>query len=289
MSCHLPFQKKVAAIGMLAEGSSIRGIERVLRIHRDTVVRLLHRIGEACETLMQTSMHDLTLGHVQVDEIWGFVGKKKRNVTELDNPKEVGDLWTFVALDSDTKLVPCYRVGKRELSEATAFLRDLASRTANRIQITTDGWRGYFEAMDRAFKSQVDYAQIIKVYKHDANRFRQPRRYSPGPVIGIEKMHVKGWPDLDLASTSYIESQNLTMRMHIRRLTRLTNAWSKKVKGFVASVALHFAYYNFVMKHTTINTTPAIAAGVADHIWTIEELVELESHEQERRIPANAG
>lgn len=261
-------------IGALVEGNSIRSIERMTGIHRDSIMRLGLRVGEACQTASDAILRDLNCGHIQVDEIWCYVGKKQRHVHVTDDESTVGDFWTWVAIDSDTKLVPSYVVGKRTAETANAFVTDLASRLANRVQLSSDGLRLYLEAIEAGFGGAVDYATIVKAYEAEPVG---PGRYSPPKVISQEKTQIVGLPDMDMASTSYVERQNLTMRMQMRRFTRLTNAFSKKPENLRAAVGLHFAYYNFVRVHQTIKTTPAIAAGVIKNRWTIRDLIGIAS------------
>jgi IS1 family transposase len=232
-------------------------------------------VGDACNKLMDETMRDLSCRRIQVDEIWTYVGKKQAQLRKRDNPNRVGDMWTFVALDADTKLIPTFRVGKRNLETATAFLGDLANRLTNRIQLSSDAMRGYVEAVERTFGAGVDYAQIVKIYEAEPIG---PGRYSPPHVVNTEKSFFMGNPDLQHVSTSFVERQNLTMRMQMRRFTRLTNAFSKKVENLKAAVALHFAYYNFVRVHNSLRATPAIAAGVTNRLWRLEDLVSIASN-----------
>jgi IS1 family transposase len=262
--------KQIAIIGALTEGSSIRAIERMTGVHRDTIMRLGVKVGKGCTNLMDSSMRNLTCNRLEMDEIWGFVGKKERNVTREDSP-EVGSVWTWCAIDSDTKLVPAFLVGDRSKACATAFAKDVASRMATRIQLTTDGFHGYAAAIEKSFGGNVDYAQIIKIY--GTYEFGE-RKYSTSGVLSSEKHVISGTPDVDLISTSYVERLNATTRTHMRRLTRLTLAFSKKRENFVAAVGLHFAYYNFVKRHNTLRCTPAMAAGVTNTTWSIGDLLE---------------
>ena len=216
-------------------------------------------------------MRDLGCKRIQVDEIWSYVGKKQRHLTVQDNPLTTGDMWTFVALDADTKLVPCYRVGKRTLPHAKAFLNDLSARLTNRVQLSSDSLSAYVEATENAFGEDVDYGQIVKSYEAAPIG---AGRYSPPHVIAANRNPVAGDPEWRHISTSYIERQNLTMRMSMRRFTRLTNAFSKKLDNLKAAVALHFAYYNFVRIHRSLKVTPVMAAGVSQTLWTIGDLIE---------------
>jgi IS1 family transposase len=272
MANNLPIEKQVAIIGNLCEGSSIRSIERMTGVHRDTIMRLGVKVGQGCTALMDQTMRNLSCDRLEMDEIWGFVGKKDRNVREGDD-SHVGSVWTFCAIDADTKLVSAFKVGKRTNETADAFVRDVADRMANRVQISTDGLKAYVNAVENAFGGSVDYAQIIKTYGQDeANN--NNRRYSPAQFVSCEKKVIIGDPDSDLISTSYVERLNATTRLHMRRLTRLTLAFSKKWENFEAAVGLHFAYYNFVKRHITVRATPAMAAGVAPRQWTVADLVE---------------
>lgn len=271
-------EDRTVVIGALVEGSSIRSIERQTCIYRNTIMRLGVRVGEECQRIMDAKMRNLSCKRLELDEIWGYVAKKQRHVDKKDPKTLVGDMWTFVAIDADTKLVPCYRVGKRDARTANAFLIDLAARLKSRVQISTDALKAYIDAVERGFGGEVDYGQIVKSYatkEGDETAGASQRKYSPPEVVKITKSVINGDPDMDLVSTSYVERQNLTMRMQIRRLTRLTNAFSKKLRNFKAAIGLHYAAYNFVRIHGTLKATPAMAAGVAERPWTIRELVEL--------------
>jgi IS1 family transposase len=263
--------KQAAVISALAEGSGIRQIERMTGVHRDTIMRLGVRVGQGCAKLLDQKMRDLSCQHLQLDEVWGFIGKKERHVRPDDDP-QYGDVWTFCAIDSDTKLVPSFKVGKRDRATANAFVSDVASRLRNRVQLSSDALKAYVEAVEVAFGCEVDYAQIIKTYVSDDSQIPE-RKYSPAEIVITEKRPIIGRPDMDLASTSYIERLNGTTRLHMRRLTRLTYAFSKKLENFQAAVALHFAYYNFVKRHNTLRCTPAMAAGIERDFWTVGNLI----------------
>lgn len=263
--------KKIAAISALAEGSSIRSIERMTGVHRDTIMRLGVKVGQGCAKVMDGKMRNLPCNRLEMDEIWGFVGKKERNV-RLNEPAPVGSVWTFCAIDAETKLVPAFKVGDRSIATATAFVRDVASRMSKRVQISTDGLQAYVGAIESAFGGEVDYAQIVKVYGQED--VSNNRRYSAPEFVSSEKKVIVGNPDERLISTSYVERLNATTRLHMRRLTRLTLAFSKKRENFEAAVALHFAYYNFVKRHNTLRCTPAMAAGVERNFWTVGDLLE---------------
>jgi transposase len=263
--------KQIQVIAALAEGSSIRAIERMTGVHRDTIMRLGVRVGEGCTALMDAKMRGLSCNRLEIDEVWGFIGKKESRLKSGDDPT-LGNVWTFCAIDAETKLVPSFLVDNSRGREATtAFMRDVASRMRNRIQVSTDSLRAYRDAVEAAWGSEVDYAQIIKVYGHEE---REQHRYSPPEVIGTEKTIIQGRPDYSLISTSYVERLNATTRLHMRCLTRLTHAFSKKLENFKAAVGLHFAYYNFVRRHNTLRCTPAMAAGVESTFWSVADLVE---------------
>ena len=265
--------KQIAVIAALAEGSSIRAIERITGISRNTIMRLGVRVGQGCARLLDAKMRDLTCHYLQFDEIWGFVGKKEKHRQIEDDPT-LGDVWTFCAIDSETKVVPSFKVGKRNHVTANAFVDDVASRLKNRPQISSDGLRAYVEAVENAFGMNVDFGMIIKNYGADKGEHHQERRYSAPEVTSMQKMEIMGRPDMDLVSTSHIERLNGTTRLHMRRLTRLTYAFSKKIENFEAAVALHFAYYNFVKTHGALRCTPAMAAGVERSFLTVGDLVE---------------
>jgi IS1 family transposase len=270
----LKTDQKIAVTAALAEGNSIRSIERMTGIHRDTIMRLGVRIGQGCARLLDEKMRNLDCKRLELDEIWGYVGKKARHVKEGDDPT-MGDVWTYCAIDADTKLVPSYHVsGTRNLEETTAFLTDLASRLNNRVQISTDAMNSYEDAIELAFGSQVDYAQIVKVYASEDGKYNQERRYSQPRIASSRKNWIMGSPDPNLVSTSYVERLNASTRLHMKRLARLTHAFSKKRENFEAAVALNFASHNFVKTHRTLKMTPAMAAGVTREFWSYGDLVE---------------
>ncbi|HVN97426.1 MAG TPA: IS1 family transposase [Syntrophorhabdaceae bacterium] len=266
----LSTEKQEMVIKGLVEGASIRSIERMTGVHRDTIMRLMVKVGKNCERIMNESMRSLKCENIQVDEIWCFVGKKQRHLTIEDNEQEVGDQWVFVALDSDSKLIPSYRVGKRSYQNTLAFLNDLSERLDNRVQLSSDSFKAYTDAVDQSFGSNVDYGQIVKSYEAEPIG---AGRYSPPHVVSAERMVISGNPWVRNISTSHVERQNLTMRMQMRRFTRLTNAFSKKLENLKAAVALHFAHYNFVRVHASLRMTPAMKAGITDHIWEVGELL----------------
>jgi IS1 family transposase len=269
----LKTEKKIAVISALAEGMAIRQVERMTGIFRDTIMNLGVKVGQGCARIMDERMRNLDCRNIQVDEIWGFVQKKKKNIKETDDPYQVGDAWTFVAVDADTKLVP-YRVGKRDSLTANAFVADLASRLKNRIQLSSDALPAYIEAVEQAFGSDVDYGQIVKTYKKNEHNTPE-HRYSPSKLVKIHTQVITGDPLPPFISTSYIERFNGTTRHHVKRLARLTLAFSKKMENFEAAVSLNFAYYNFVRTHGSLKCTPAMAAGVERSFWTVADLVEM--------------
>lgn len=267
----LSLDKQIQVLNMLVEGNSIRSIERMTGIHRDTIMRLGARAGTQCAHLLDMKLHNLAVEEIEVDELWCYVQKKQKRVTWKDNPREVGDQWVFVAIDPNTKLIPSFIVGKRSPENALALMRDLQWRTTRRFQLTTDGYRPYINAVEKTFAGGVDYTQLIKVYTGDE---KTRERYSPSDFVKSIPTRITGTPDPDKVSTSRVERQNLTMRMSIRRFTRLTNAFSKRLGNLKAAVALHFAHYNFMRVHKSIRVTPAMQAGLTDHIWSWEELLE---------------
>lgn len=273
MANNLSLEKKTAVIAALCEGASIRAVERMTGVNRQTVMRLGVKVGEACEKLQDEQMRELNCQHVQIDEAWGFIQKKQRQVTGADAGMFVGDVWVYVALDSQTKLVPCFLAGKRDWEHTEAFVASLSSRMKNRIQLSSDGMNQYLNVVESEFGAGVDYGQIVKTYA--SPEASEARRYSPPVVTAVKRVVISGNPDERKISTSHVERQNLTLRMHMRRLTRLTNAFSKKVENFRAAVGLHFAYYNYVKIHSSIRCTPAMAAGVSSRLWTVQDLVQL--------------
>jgi len=268
---NLSRDKQIAVVSALVEGCSIRSTERMTGVNRETIGTLLVRVGNGCSELLNDKMVNLDCDRLEIDELWAFVGKKQRHVTKNDDRSRVGDTWTFVAVDADTKLVPSFLVGKRDAACTQAFISDVAARLKNRVQISTDGLRSYIESIGEAFaETGVDYAQLHKTYEAEASG---PGRYSPPKVIATEKTPVFGAPVEELVSTSYVERQNLTVRMGVRRYTRLTNAFSKKIENHIAATALHFAHYNFVRRHQTLRVSPAMAAGVSATLWSVDDLL----------------
>lgn len=267
-------EKRVQIIRALVEGNSIRATARMCDVAFNTVLKLLPEIGKACADYQDRVFRNLPCKRIQCDEIWSFCYAKEKNLpAELQGKFGFGSVWTWVALDADTKLVPSWLVGDRTAETAAIFIEDLALRLANRVQLSTDGHRAYLNAITGAFGNDIDYATITKLYRNPPEG--DERRYSPGECCGVKKDDVKGYPDAKHISTSYIERQNLTMRMSMRRFTRLTNGFSKKIENHACAVALHYMHYNFCRIHKSLRVTPAMEAGVTDHVWSIEELAGL--------------
>ncbi len=269
--------KRAAILGMLVEGNSLRATTRLAGVSINTVSKLLMDIGAACAEYQDRALRDLPCKTIEADEIWSFVYSKQRNVPEdLKGVLGVGDVWTWTALDADSKLIVCWYVGGRQVEDAEAFMLDLSDHLLDRIQLTTDGHTAYPNAVGLAFRHNIDFAQLIKQY---ASPREGQARYSPAVCTGV-RVHVdRGKPDPAKISTSYVERQNLTMRMGMRRFTRLTNGFSKKLDNHMAAIALHFMHYNFARPHKSLADlyprTPAMAAGVADHVWTLTEIAGL--------------
>jgi IS1 family transposase len=270
----LSTEQRVRIVAALVDGCSIRATCRMMGVSKNTVVKLLVDIGAACESLMDRSMRNLPCRRLQVDEIWSFVGAKDANVSP-DHAGPTGSIWTWFAIDAETKIVPSWLVGSRDVFAAKQFMDDLAGRLANRVQLTSDGHGSYLTAVEDAFGGQIDYAMLVKTYGSDSSEKNPERRYSPAKVNGAKKRAIQGNPDPAHISTSYAERANLTLRMGQRRFTRLTNAFSKKLENHCHAIALHFAHYNFCRVHMTLGCTPAQAAGIADRVWTIADLVAL--------------
>jgi IS1 family transposase len=264
--------RKLTIVSALVEGTSIRSIERMTGVHRDTIMRLGLNVGNDCARFLDTRVKNVKAQKVQVDEIWTYVFKKQARISVDESAAGIGDRYVFVGIDAETKLVISHLVGKRDGASAYRLMRDLRERISTRIQLTTDGFKPYINAVDDAFGTDVDYAQLVKIYGQSSVGARG-NYYEPSKVIGAIPMRVMGMPRMAAVSTSYIERQNLTMRMQMRRLTRLTNAFSKKLDNLRAAIALHFAHYNFVRVHQTLRTTPAMAAGLTDRLMTLEELL----------------
>jgi len=269
----LPLSKRAQIVAALVEGNSIRATCRMTDTAKGTVLKLLVDLGHACEVYQRTALVNLNCKRIQCDEIWSFCYAKAKNVPEgMRDQEGVGDVWTWTALDPDTKLIVSYLVGTRNAYCANEFMEDVAGRLAHRVQLTTDGLHAYLQAVDGAFGLDVDFAQLVKIYGEGP---KAEKRYSPANYVRSEKRRISGDPAMDHVSTSHVERQNLTVRMSMRRFTRLTNAFSKKIENHEAAIALHFMYYNFCRVHQTLRVTPAMEAGVADHPWSFEEIIGL--------------
>jgi len=271
----LPTKTKTLIIKCLVEGMSIRSTSRIADVSRNTVTKLLVDAGKVCSDYQDKALRNLNCTRIEVDEIWSFVYAKKKNVPTAKNPPhQAGDVWTWTAICADTKLVPSWRLGDRTSATAIEFMDDLRSRLDNRVQLTSDGHKAYLEAVEGAFGGYVDYAQLVKIYGGSAD-LKSESRYSPGKCNGLLRNVIEGNPNPDNISTSYVERQNLTMRMSMRRFTRLTNAFSKKIENHAHAVALHFMYYNFCRIHQTLKVTPAMEAGVTNRLWDVGDIVKL--------------
>jgi len=268
---YIPQDKAILATRLLLEGNSIRSTERITGIDRTTIARLLVLAGERCEKLLADTITRVKVRDVEADEMWGFVGMKEKAKGSLHkNEDTLGDAYTYVALERNSKLIVAWHLGKRNRQDTLAFILKLRKATEGKFQLTTDGWPSYPDAVERVFGADIHYAQLIKVYGASSDG---EQRYSPAEVIDVEVVPRIGMPDFERICTSHVERQNLTMRMQIRRLTRLTNAFSKKWENLRAAIALHFAYYNFCRIHQTLRVTPAMEAGLTDHVWELKELL----------------
>jgi len=280
----LSLQKRAQIIGLLVEGNSMRAVTRLVGCSINTVTKLLEDVGAACAEFQGSAIRNINSKRVQCDEIWSFCYAKEKNIAPED--KGIlghGDAYTWTAIDADTKLVISWLVGRRDGDYAEAFITDLASRLAGRIQLTTDGWGPYVPAIEKVFSGAIDYAMLVKIYEGEGQK--DQRRYSPAGFVKSEKRRINGNPDVKEVSTSYVERQNLTMRMSMRRFTRLTNGFSKKIENLGHAVALHFMFYNFGRIHKTLRVTPAMEAGISDHVWSLEEIAALVKDE----APAKRG
>ncbi|HEX7888357.1 MAG TPA: IS1 family transposase [Ramlibacter sp.] len=267
----LSIQDRVQILNCLSEGMGVNATARVTGKSKNTVLKLLEEVGEACAAYQDRVMRGLRVNRLECDEIWSFVGAKQKNVTQ-DHPEEFGDCYTFTAIDAETKLMPCWLVGVRSPDCTYDFMADLASRIAGRVQITTDGWGAYVGAVETAFHDRVDHAVLNKSYEGGPSVVEGRRRYSPATFVKCSKESVCGNPDMNLASTSIVERSNLSLRMGNRRFTRLTNAFSKKMANHMHAISFYFMVYNFVKIHKTIKTTPAMEAGVTDFLWSMEDI-----------------
>lgn len=269
----LPLEKRTQIITLLVEGTSLRAISRIADVSFNTVLKLLPEIGAACQKYHDEHVRALQSTRVECDEIWSFIyGKDKNLPAEQRGKFGIGSVWTWVAIDAESKLVISYLVGNRDAEYAKVFMYDVASRLKNRVQLTTDGLKAYLEAVEENFGADIDFAQLVKMY---GKPIEGEHRYSPAECTGALKTPITGSPKTKYISTSYVERQNLTMRMNMRRFTRLTNAFSKKVENHAHAVALHFMYYNYCRIHKTLRVSPAMAAGIEKHLWTVEDLARL--------------
>jgi IS1 family transposase len=273
----LSLEERSRVVAALVEGNSLRAISRMTGTHRSAILKLLADLGRACSIYQDHAFRNLTSKRIQCDEIWSFVGAKQANATPKQKAQGWGDIWTWTALDADTKLIPCWYVGTRDAGAAYHFMHDLKARLANRVQLTTDGYGPYKVAVEDAFGTEIDYAMLVKIYGAPE---QTENRYSPAQCMGTRQAKVTGQPESGHVSTSYVERQNLTMRMSMRRFTRLTNGFSKKVENHEHAVALHFMHYNFCRIHQTLRVTPAMEAGLTDHVWSLEEVIGLLDSEQ---------
>lgn len=272
----LPIAKRAQILGLLVEGNSLRAASRLADCSINTITKLLVDVGAACSKYQDKTLRNLPCKNIQCDEIWAFCYAKQKNIP--DDRKGVfgyGDVFTWTALCADTKLIPCWHVGRRDGSAAKLFIDDLKGRLVNRVQLTTDGHKAYLNAVEKSFGAGIDYAMLVKLYGGETAGQGAERKYSPGECCGTITGTVCGNPDKAHVSTSYVERQNLTMRMGMRRFTRLTNGFSKKIENHAHAVALHFMYYNFGRIHKTLRVTPAMEAGISDHVWTLEEIAGL--------------
>lgn len=278
----LPIEKRAQILHLLVEGNSMRAASRIADVSINTVTKLLVDSGTACLAFQDEAIRNINSKRVECDEIWSFCQSKEKNVAEENKgQKGYGDCYTWTAIDADTKLAISWLVGRRDVEYAEAFMADLASRLAGRIQLTTDGYGPYVNAVEKMFAGAIDYAMLVKIYEESSKQ--DQRRYSPAGFVKAEKRRMNGTPDMDKVSTSYVERQNLTMRMGMRRFTRLTNGFSKKVDNLEHAVSLHFMFYNFARIHKTLRVTPAMEAGIADHVWSMEEIAALATVEAPKK------
>ncbi|MCI0706721.1 MAG: IS1 family transposase [Ignavibacteriae bacterium] len=275
----LPASKKTLILSHLVEGLSVRSIERLTGVHRDTIIRLMLSAGNVARDILDREMMNLDIKRIQVDEIWTYIGKKQKRL-RLGDPLEYGDAYTFVALDPDTKLIPAFSVGKRNSELSISFLSELKARIRSRFQLSTDAFSAYRDAVDYVFGEDIDYAQIHKRFSVPEKVIQGEHRYSPPDCVGITIKPITGFPVRKHISTSLVERQNLTIRMNMRRFTRLTNAFSKRLTSLKAALAIHFFHYNFVRVHRTLRVTPAMEAGLTNTIWSLEKLLYAHQYKQ---------
>lgn len=283
----LSAERRAQILGMMVEGNSIRAIVRMTGVSKNTIVKLLEDAGEAFLDYHDRNVRGITAKHVQCDEIWSFIGVKAKNraASRRAGDHTAGDVWTWVALDADSKLAISYLIGGRDAEYAMALMDDLRQRVTTRMRLTTDGHTPYLRAVEEAFGADIDYAILVKLYGEPPASPEAARRYSPTECVGARKSKITGNPDPRHVSTSYVERQNLTMRMAIRRFTRLTNAFSKKIENHAHSVAIHFMHYNFVRIHQSLRVTPAMAAGVTSKLWSLIDMVRVIEEWEERHAP----
>lgn len=270
----LPIEKRKQIINLLVEGNSLRSCSRIADVSINTVTKLLVDVGRACQEFHNNTVVNVKSERVQCDEIWSFCYAKQKNVSQ-DMPEGSGDVWTWTAFDADSKLIVSWYVGDREAGSAYEFMNDVADRLSNRVQLTTDGHKAYLSAVENAFNNDIDYAMLVKMYGGSEGTNQQEKKYSPAECTGCKKTRISGEPNEKFVSTSYVERQNLTMRMHMRRFTRLTNAFSKKLENHGYAIALHFVYYNFCNLHKSLSVTPAMQAGLTKRFMKIEDIVML--------------
>jgi IS1 family transposase len=268
----LSTEERSRVVAALVEGNSLRAVTRMTGVNRTTVMKLLADLGRACSIYQDRAFRNLHCNRIQCDEIWSFVGAKQKNASEEKKAEGWGDIWTWTAIDAETKLIPCWYVGTRDGGAAYHFMHDLAARLSHRVQLTTDGHKAYLAAVEDAFGTKIDYATLTKIYGEGP---KTEARYSPAQCMGTRVAVVSGQPESSHVSTSFVERANLTMRMGMRRFTRLTNGFSKKVENHEYAIALHFMHYNFCRIHQTLRCTPAMQAGVSDRLWSISDLCEL--------------
>jgi IS1 family transposase len=269
----LTTEKRRQVVAALVEGNGIRATVRMTGVSKNTIAKLLVELGAACTDYLDKALVNLNSKRIQCDEIWSFCYAKEKNVPqEMRGTFGYGDVWTWVGMDADSKLIVSWLVAGRDAGSAHGFMQDLAKRLSNRVQLTTDGHRVYLNAVENAFGSNIDYAMLVKIYGNEAAK---ESRYSPAECIDCKQIAITGRPEAKHISTSYVERQNLTMRMHMRRFTRLTNAHSKKIENHIASIAIHYMHYNFCRVHESIRVTPAMEAGISNHVWSIEEMIAL--------------
>jgi IS1 family transposase len=268
----LPIAKRIAVVSALVEGNSVRATARMTDVSKPTILKLLADLGTECAAYHNEFVRNIRAQRIQCDEIWQFVGAKQKNIRDEHRAKGWGDVWTWTGIDADTKLIISWALGPRDATSAWWFMRDLCSRLITRVQLTSDGFLAYLPAVEEAFASEVDFAQLVKIYGAPRDG---AARYSPARLLSTRSEVIRGNPDPKHISTSYVERQNLTMRMSMRRFTRLTNGFSKKAENHAHAISLYFMHYNFARVHGSLRVTPAMAAGLADHVWSIEELVGL--------------